>query len=109
MIAKRTPCRSIVWVLLALLPLSPAPAKATPGTATWYRETLLGENGSHYFVLATRMVNEGNHYRSREVQTVLRLDKRTRTIADSALVRSAEFLIDDDTSALSVHEVSRPS
>jgi len=91
-------------VTLFTLLLVPARVAGTPYAATWYRETLLGENGSHYFVLATRMVNEGTYYRSRETQIVFRFDKRSGAIADSVRVRSVEFHVDDGTNALSVHE-----
>jgi len=70
---------------------------------------LLGENGSHYFVLASWMVNEGTYYRSRESQQIRRIDKRSGRTVDSVLVRSVEFLTDANTSSLTLREDSLPA
>jgi hypothetical protein len=84
-------------------------AVGTPSGATWYRERLLGENGSHYFVLVSLMVNEGTYDRYRESQQVQRIDKRSGRKVDSVLVRSVEFLTDANTSSLMVREDSLPA
>lgn len=94
---------------LLLLLLGATPATGCPSAATWYRESLLGENGSHAFVLATAMINEGSYYRSRELQSLLRIDKRTGAVVDSILIR--EVVIDSDPSTFvrSLREASMPS
>lgn len=103
-----TRLRLAAWIaLVLLLPLATRVA-GSPGAATWYRESLLGENGSHYFLLASTMVNEGTYYRDRELQRILRIDKRSGAVVDSILVRSSEHLVDAATMARSAREEDLP-
>jgi hypothetical protein len=101
--------RPLARIAVILLMNLAQPASASPGAATWYRESLLGENGSHAFVLTTTMINEGSYYRSRELQNLLRIDKRTGAVVDSILIRAVVIYSDPSTSARSLREEQPPS
>lgn len=101
-------CRLARIAVILLVNLA-QPASASPGAATWYRESLLGENGSHAFVFTTTMINEGSYYRFRELQNLLRIDKRTRAVVDSILIRSVVIYSDPSTSVRSLREERTPS
>lgn len=75
------------------------PASATPGAATWHRETLIGENGSSYVLLISDHVNEGTYYRWREVQRVERIDKRSGKTIEALPIREVDFVSDMQTLA----------
>ena len=101
----RAPTRTLLFLFL----LAATSAAGSPGAATWYRESLLGENGSHAFVLTTTMINEGSYYRSRELQNLLRIDKRTGIVVDSILIRAVVIESDPSTYARSLREETMPS
>lgn len=101
--------RPLARIAVILLVNLAQPASASPGAATWYRESLLGENGSHAFVLTTTMINEGSYYRFRELQNLLRIDKRSGAVVDSILIRDVVIYSDPSTSVRSLREEQTPS
>ena len=95
--------------ILLLLLAAASSATATPGASTWYRESLLGENGSHYFVLESRWINTGTYYGHTEFQRIVMRSKYTDAIEDTVLVRKTVFTTDAGTGERSVTEEATPS
>ena len=83
--------------------------EASPSASTWYRQALLGESQSKYFLLETRWLNRGTYYQHVEFQRILVLDKYTDALEDTILIRKAVFSTDLNTGQVSVREEATPS
>ena len=83
--------------LLLLTSLLPTESRGTPETATWRRESLLGETANSYVVLRQEWSQPGSYYEFSNELRVVRLDKKNRTVMEERLVERSSCSEDPDT------------